>query len=756
MGARRRQPSLRCSATVAASLAACLPVGIVTASEGTEATAHAQLDEIVVTARRREESLVEVPIALSVFSQPELDRRQVFELAGLQYAAPSLVITTDQTNRATSLIAIRGQFEPMSVPTVDSTVGVYLDDVYISRITGANLRLIDMERVEVLRGPQGTLFGRNTIGGAVNLVTKAPSSELEAYVQAAIGNYGRRELSAVANLPVLDGRHAFRLAVAHTEHHGYGRSLVLDRELNDENTDFVRARLRLALEKAWRLDLAGDYSRFDDGGQLWTLLAAAPASQLVAVLSGRPDDDIQNYVDPLNLNVMANRAGSVNTAVAGVSTTLNYFGPGWTFKSISAARRLDGEARDVDQDGTPYDLGAVLRRTDEQDQFSQEFQLSGQALDERLDWTVGVHYFLEKGLFDQEFLTFSSLAAGWTENLPNGSFRNDSAAIYAQVSYAVTAAVRLTAGLRVNEDGRQLTVRNARRDGGLETCRIDPALRDSPQLCQATLPEQEFRHAPYLLGLDFRPIPGTLLYTKVSRGYRSGGYNLRGATPVDLAPFGPERVTAWEAGAKTELLDSRLRLDVAIFRSQFDEIQLVQRRFVEADAQTYVFIENGGEARIDGGEIEFTALLGAVRFSGALGVVDAKYTRLHPDVDQVNRDSRFLQTPAATAALAADWTIDTAFGRLDLHLDHSWRDDVPFEYDPRSIAHQDAYGLWNAMARFHLARPGLCLGLWGRNMTDERYITRALNNPGFINAAPGDPRTWGMNFRYPCGHGPNS
>jgi iron complex outermembrane receptor protein len=215
-------------------------------------------------------------------------------------------------------------------------------------------------------------------------------------------------------------------------------------------------------------------------------------------------------------------------------------------------------------------------------------------------------------------------------------------------------------------------------------------------------------------------------------------------------------VTAWEAGAKTELLDSRLRLDATVFRSQFDEIQLVQRRFLEADAQTHLFIENGGEARIDGGEIELTALLGPVRFNGALGVVDAQYTRLHPEVAEVNRDSRFLHTPAATAALAADWAIDTAFGRLDLHLDHSWRDDVPFEYDPRSIARQDAYGLWNAMARLHLAGPGLCLGLWGRNLTDERYITRALGAGPIISAAPGDPKTWGMSIRYPCGRGRDS
>ena len=288
-----------------------------------------------MTARRREERLHDVPIAMSVFGRSDLEQRQIVDLAGLQFAAPSLVITTDQTNRATSLIAMRGQFEPNSVPTVDSTVGIYLDGVYVARITGANLRLIDMERVEVLRGPQGTLFGRNTIGGAINLVPKRPSSSLEGYAEAVVGNYDRRELTGIVNLPISDGSHAFRFVAAHSQHDGYGRSTVVDRELDDDDTDFARAQLRTTPAADWDLNLSADYTRFENGGQLRTLIAASPASERVTAASGNPDDDIQSYVDPLARAVPANRAGSVRSTVSGVSATLSFDGPGWNFKSIT-------------------------------------------------------------------------------------------------------------------------------------------------------------------------------------------------------------------------------------------------------------------------------------------------------------------------------------------------------------------------------------------------------------------------------------
>lgn len=716
-----------------------------------DATPPARLGEVFVTARRREERLHEVPIAVTVLPGEELERRQVVQLSDLQYAAPSLVITTDQTHRSTSLIAMRGQFEPNSVPTVDPTVGVYLDGVYIARITGANLRLVDVERVEVLRGPQGTLFGRNTIGGAINLVTRAPSTRLEGYAEGVVGNYHRRELTGVANLPFSEGRHAVRIVASHTGHDGYGRSVLLDEDLNDEDTDFARARLRLTLDDRWELTLSGDYTRFADNGQLRTLLAASPAASGITSASGHPDDDLYDYVDPLALSVTANRVGSVRSVVRGAAATLRFEAPAWTFESITALRDLDALAQDSDQDGTPYDLGAVLSRRDEQRQFSQEFQFSGAGPESRVDWTAGALYFEEDGTFDQRFLSYVPASSSWIQNLPRGDFRNDSISVYGQVGYAIVEHLRVTAGLRYNEDRRQLTSRNAQEVAGKETCRLDPSVRDSPGSCRATLPERRFDYVPYTIGLDFRPARRSLLYAKLSRGHRAGGYNLRGATEAELGTFDPESVTSFEVGARLDLFDARLRAGLALFRSQFDDIQLVLRERVVPDAPAQLFVQNGGEARIEGGELEFTALLGALRLGGSLGIVDARFTRLAPGVVEVTPDSEFLNTPAATATLAADWSMPVKSGAVDLHLDYAWRDDVPFAYDPRSRARQEAYGLWNARIQARLPASGLDLTLWVRNLTDERYITRALTAMAYINASPGDPRTYGITLRYTFG-----
>jgi iron complex outermembrane receptor protein len=309
----------------------------------------------------------------------------------------------------------------------------------------------------------------------------------------------------------------------------------------------------------------------------------------------------------------------------------------------------------------------------------------------------------------------------------------------------------LTAGLRVNEDGRQLTSKNARRDAGVEICTLDPALRDSPDVCRATLPERSFRDVPFTIGLDFRANPQSLFYAKLSRGYRAGGYNLRGATAVDLGTFEPEDVTAFEIGAKLDLLDDRLRVDLAMFQSRFEDIQLLQFELVEGQIQPMAFIENGGEARIEGGELELTALFDRLRLSGSFGIVDARYTQLDPNVVEVTLDSEFLNTPDATAALAADWSQPTGFGAVDWHIDYAWRDDVPFAYDRNSIARQEAYGLWNARVQVRFEKAGLDLGLWVRNLTDERYMSRALDSRIFVSASLGDPRTYGLSLGWRFG-----
>jgi iron complex outermembrane receptor protein len=296
-----------------------------------------------------------------------------------------------------------------------------------------------------------------------------------------------------------------------------------------------------------------------------------------------------------------------------------------------------------------------------------------------------------------------------------------------------------------------LTSRNSRRVAGIESCRLDPDLRDMPDVCRATLPERRFSYAPYVVGLDFRAVPGALLYAKFSRGHRAGGYNLRGATALEFEAFEPEQLGAFEVGLKSDLLGDRLRVNLALFRSKFDAIQLVQRETIGGSPLPIRYIVNGGEARIDGGELEVTAVLGPSYLSGALGLIDSRYTRLDPKVEGVTLNSEFLQTPNATLSLAADLPVELGFGGVDLHVDYAWKDDVSFAYDKVSPARQEAYGLWNAMIKTRFVTTGVEVSLWARNLTDMRYFTRALNSEVYASAVPGDPRTYGVSIAYRFG-----
>lgn len=708
----------------------------------------AALEEVVVTAQRREERLQTLPIAASAFSTEQLERAQISNLDALQYATPNFTNAPSQTSRTSTSFAMRGQVVRDTTPTIDPAIGLYLDGVYFGRMTGANLDLVDMERVEVLRGPQGTLFGRNTIGGAINLIPRRPSFDVGGAVKATVGNFGRVELSGALNVPLAGNRYAVRIAALHTQHRGYGRNALLGADLNDDDTDFVRTQLRFAPSDQWDLNLAVDYSRIDTGAQLRTLLYVSPDIATLPVILGNPADSLLNYVDPVARTVASDRNGSVTTRVWGGSATLKIDFAHFTFKSISAWRGLEARATDSEQDGTPYDLAVMLFRDDRQHQLSQEFQAYGAALDGRLEWIGGLHYFDERGTFDQRSRTFAPATARWTEDQPSGDAGNDSLAAYAQATFALMPRLRVTAGARYNEDGRQLTSRNARIVGVSEVCQLDPAIRDQPGVCQATLPVRRFRYAPWALGVDFRPMEDAMFYARLSRGHRSGGYNLRGATLVDLSTYEPEKVTAYEVGAKSELFDHRLRVNLALFHSHLDDIQLLQRAASTPGVPGTQYIQNAGAARIAGGELEVMALWGPWRLAGNLGMTRAAYTQIYPNVVQVTLDSRILDTPDTTASLAADFPVAASFGQINFHADYSWRSDVPFQYDPNSRSHQPAYGLLNAMLSARFDRENLELSLWARNLTDRRYITRAFEADLFISATPGDPRTFGMSLAY--------
>ena len=661
--------------------------------------------------------------------------------------APNLTNVPVNVTRSALSFNIRGLHTRDSAPTVDPTVGVYLDEVYLGRMLGANLRTLDLERVEVLRGPQGTLFGRNAIGGAVSLISRKPSAQREGVVRLSVGNVEQRQLEGAVNLPWSAARQAFRVSAALSDRDGFAHAPD-GAALDDERYRFGRLQYRHSAPTGWNLNLSLDYSGIDSGSQRRTLLAIDPSASGLPAEFGNPADDLSRYVDPFARDVPVNVTGHVRTRAWGAAVVLAAPLAHLDVKSISSFRQMESGAQNADLDATPYDLAYHRYRFDDQHQVSQEFQVLGAALDDRLDWIGGLYYFEESGGFRQRVRTYLPGTSTWNETSPSGKARNRAGALYAQVEYSPVQRWTLTAGARYNIDGRQLTSYNGTVINAVPSCRLSVAARDDSEQCRATLPERSFEYVPWTAGVDFQRSADSLYYLKLSRGFHAGGYNIRGVGLQDLATFEPERATSWEIGAKSDWSQRRLRLNVALFHTRFDAIQVTERDRAPTGFPGAAVIRNGGTARIVGGEFEGTALLPHATVSVAVAVTRPAFTRLNPGVQDITLDSHFLHTPERSASVSLDVPVQLSSVALELHADYGWRDDAWFEYEPQTRARQDDYGLLNLRLAVRFKRDAPELWIWARNATDERYLVKAYREAYFYSAIPGEPRTFGLTLSY--------
>jgi iron complex outermembrane receptor protein len=705
------------------------------------------LEEIVVTAQRREENPQSVPIAITAVTAEQLTTRQIDDVASLRDVGPNIHVAPGQGNPLTAAITIRGQVEETNVPTVDPPVGLFLDGNYIARVTGANMNLVDIERVEILRGPQGTLFGRNTIGGAINIVPNKPQKSFDGSAEILFGNYDHLRVTGVLNAPLPGGEAAFRIAAQHAEHSGFARTVVLDRDLNDDDTDFVRAQLRLSPDDRWDVNLAFDYSDTSTSNQWITLLAAMPPATLLPAASGHPDDSLENYRDPVTRRTHASHAGGFDSRTRGISATVTYPFARHTLKAIAAFRDLDSLILGTDLDGTPYDIATTLRQEQEEEQRSYELQWFGEAFDGRFEWIAGLYDFEER--VSRLGRANNLVPLSTIENSNAGNVRNESRAAYVQMAANLSSTVRLQAGARLVRDRRQLTSFNSRWNQGVQICSLNPSILDSPSTCQATLPTREFDYVPFNVSVDYAPLDRLMMYAKYSRGQRAGGYNFRVTSSLTALPFDPETAVAYELGLKSDLFDRSLRLNLALFRTDYEDIQLTQVVLDESQRPAVINV-NAGAARIQGGEVEVTAHLGRTVLTTALGHTDARYTRLEPGVIDVTLDSEFRNAPAWTFSAAVDVPFEFRSAAINLHADYSWRDEVFFGGDP--LAREGDLGLANARFSARFANSGVELSAWCKNLADTKYIALApATGNGYLKALPGDPRTFGVTVGYRFG-----
>lgn len=720
-------------------LGASLTALVAGAAQAQESTS---LEEIVVTAQRRETALQDTPVSITALESESLAQRGVTNLAQMTSFAPNLEI--HQTNRpaggGSSFAAyIRGVGTgDFQFPT-DPGVGVYVDEVYLARSVGGLLSLEDIERVEVLRGPQGTLFGRNTIGGAINVVTTRPavSGDVGGVLRARVGEYGRTDFVAGVNGPIVEGVLGGKLTASFLNSQGWGEQILDGEKVSDEHRMIVRGALLYTPAEDLSITFNADYTHQDQKPPLGRLTAFVPAGPTVAKIAR-----FNQYAAAAEAQRLGLPAGSIydgryvtanqpdvnwdwqpqydRSEIGGASLVIQKdLSDSLSFKSITAARAIKAEIG-VDGDHTPFSLQTSQTRLN-QHQYSQEFQLSGSAFDERLTYILGLYAFKERG---SSTLYTESFHGIW-ENIPVALrtpadagdtltyfyMDAESYAAYGQAIWSFTDQLDLTVGGRLNRDkkdyafGVQFTQRAATQV---------PFTRDSA----------EWDSFSPKVGVDWRPTDSILAYASYSQGFKSGGFGSSNNALVPTPQYEPEELAAYEIGVKTDWFDRRLTANLAVFQSQYDDIQLTVQSVDPVTNANIRTTRNAGSSKINGFEAEFVARpVPDLNLNANIGYVDAKFDELAPGAitSGFRVGDRIPQIPDWSITTGAQYVFHPAIGDITVRADASYKGDMFLTAaDPTS--YQDAYTLYNARIAWEPANvEGLEIALQGTNLSDERY-----------------------------------
>lgn len=720
--------------------------------------------EIIVTARKVAENVQDVPISMTAIGGAALERRSVQSIADIQQQVPNLFLQEAASEPQALTLSIRGQRQNDILLTVDPSVGIYVDGLYYPRTLGLRNALVDVQRVEVLRGPQGTLYGRNTTGGAMSIYSNDPTDVAGGSIEATLGNYRAWELVGIANLPLADNL-ALRLVAQHREHDGYGKNAV-GKDLADETSTYLRAKLKAQLGDRLTATLSGTYQRGSNNGPIIKLAGLAPTAVpggIAVVHVGR------------ELGLPSTPAGLAQASAAfaafvggdpyrsGVTGKTDSFFESWSagldlsyelsdaisLRSITGYQHME-RANYNDADGTPFNILYAERLTPSNRYLSEELQMVGDT--GRLQWVVGGYVGSEKGREFSPSISLPLLSAT-NPSVTDGRVRNNSYAVFAQATVELATDLRLTGGARYSWDNRRLDVANT--IGAARLCAVpapglnvtvpgNPTTSQCPRRFQKT-----FSDPSWLISLDYKFAPGTLGYAKVSRGYRTGGFNLRGRNTIQgFSAFGPETVTEYEAGLKLDLFERVLRLNVAAF---YDDYKGIQRSSAVATAGgPQTFVNNAAQGRIQGFEAESTLRLGQFTLNGSVGLTDAKYKRFLTAAG--DRSGESFGVPKWTAGLSGRYVVPTSAGELGFQLDGSYRSKIELVPETPSLRQvtQPGYILLNGRISLEIEAWDAEVAVFGRNLTKKVYYEIASNLEsalGYNYKITGDPRTVGISLK---------
>jgi iron complex outermembrane recepter protein len=747
-------------------------------------TQSSTLEEIVVTAQKREQSLQDTPIAITAFTDTLIARTGVSDIAQLAEKTPNVTFKftapiSGASNAAT--VFIRGIGQSDFALTTDPGVGTYVDGVYVSRSVGGVLDVLDLKRVEVLRGPQGTLFGRNSIGGAISLITKPPSlGETTGNVQVTGGSRNQLYLRGAVNLPLADDV-AVRVAVSSKSRDGYvntgftpdspfyTRAIT---DLGNENRQAARADILWQPSAQFTVNLATDYSRVRENNAPAVLVGVtgvtspadgpiaflynafeAPATTLPGFANGQYS--AANFVTGRKDVTYATGPNGTRLDSYGTALTATYaLGSQLSLKSISAFHHEGGSfARDAD--GSPIVLTDNIDTDYQHRQFSEELQLTGSAFEDRLKFATGVYFFSETGS-DPLIVAFPS-SFGLLK-IAEDRVHNTSGAAYGEATGKITSALSLTAGVRFTQDRKRfmtnqtLTITGP---GGTAATGAPPGTV-VPLVPPDSDVSQKFSNTSPHVALDYKLTDEALLYASFSKGFKSGGFNLRYVVPrAAVRVFGPEKVDAYEIGAKLQNAAHTLQLNVAGFTTAYHNVQLTYFESFGAPVTA-----NGGDARINGAELELKAKpVQELNVGLSVGYLDAHYVSLVPGLNAgattpeqfITLNSRLPNTPRWQPAFDIDYTVPLrGHGQILLAADARYSSLVYNDAQNSRYLRQGAYGIADTSVAYTPEQSAWTLRAYIDNVADKRYIVSGDSNfgIGFHEAEFNRPREYGASFTY--------
>ncbi|WP_085616904.1 MULTISPECIES: TonB-dependent receptor [unclassified Pseudomonas] len=694
------------------------------------------LSKVVVTAQKREETVQEVPASISVLSGDKIRDSSLQSANEVTRFIPNASAGTTE-GHGRPRWWIRGLGTGDQGANTVSPVGIYVDDVYIANISATGFPLFDQERVEVLRGPQGTLWGKNTTAGAINFISRKPTFERSGYAKAGYGDYDDRVLEGAISDALVTDRLAARLSFRHQGRDGYNENIADSNDRGALEDDAARLQFLAYINDDLEANLNVHARSYHDTGGYSTVSYGL-----------RPDGTNQfGYrIDPRQGKVNYNAKYQVQIDQVGSNLNLNWQLGDLTLTSISAFEHFTRDGFS-DSDNTPQELQRSFAYADSQ-QWSQELRLASPR-ENRLNWVVGLHYFNEdldsrnaSAALDNPFIP------RYYNNLTYNQ-GTESYAIFGSSTFSFTEDFSVTAGLRWTRETKDINLRRVQNQGQANFSNSDwwkPSSVSTPLVANAVQDEQNtWSDWTYDLTPEYQISDNARVYLRYAYGFRSGGYNTGATSQATVATVNPEYLTSYELGVKSEWLDGRLNANAALFYYDYEDIQL---NIVSAvNNQTVSRLANGAEGEAYGAEFELEAVpVQNLHLNFALGLLHTEFTDYTSGTSDYS-GNKFVRAPNVSAVIGADYRIPLEVGgALVLATDWNTRSrQYFFSNDQSQNMRTGGYTLGNARVTYELPGDTTQVSAYVSNLTDKEYRNHTL--PGGFQTAGvmfGDPRTFGV------------